>query len=86
MRVTVIFDDSTVYVDGVARHVVLPPHDTNLRAIQWNGQHGDVEVRVGAGFSFRDFGLLDVFIKAWERAAPQPVAAPGQPATGVEEM
>jgi hypothetical protein len=89
MRVTVIFDDSTVYVDGVARHVDMPPHDPNLRAIQWYGEHGDAEVRVGAGFLFRDFDKMDVFIKAWEKAAPIPVSSavtPGQSATGVEEM
>lgn len=93
MRVTVIFDDSTVYVDGVARHVIMPPCDSNFRAIQWYDEHGDVEVRVGVGFSFRDFGMIDVFIKAWERSVQvlektdQTLTAKSDnPSTGVDEM
>ena len=37
MRVTVIFPDATVYGDGVARRVEMPPHDDNWRAIQVPG-------------------------------------------------
>lgn len=86
MRVTVIFSDSTVYVDGEARHVVMPTHDPNFRAIQWYGEHGDVEVCVGAAFAINDPAIVEPFVAAWRSAAPAPVAPPGQPATGVEEM
>ena len=54
MRVTAIFPDATIYVDGVARRVEMPPHDDNWRAIQWDGERGDVEVIIGAGVSFDD--------------------------------
>jgi hypothetical protein len=87
VRVTVIPADLTVYVDGVARHVAMPPHDPNWRAIQWYGERGDVEVRVGAGLSIDDPAVVAPFIAAWEAAAPPaPPAPPGQPAAGVEEM
>lgn len=86
MRVTVIFDDATVYVDGDARVVQLPAHDANWRAIQWGGARGDVEVRVGAAFSIDDWALVAPFRAAWEAAAPRPAQPPGQPAQGVEEM
>lgn len=86
MRVTVIFPDATVYVDGEARHVALPPHDANWRALQWSGDRGDVEVRVGAAFAINDPVIVGPFVLAWRAAAPAPVAPPGQPATGVEEM
>jgi hypothetical protein len=85
MRVTVIFPDAAVYVDGVARHVELPPHDTTWRALQWSGQRGDVEVRIGPAFSIADERIVAPFVRAWELAAPA-AAPPGQPATGVEEM
>lgn len=86
MRVTVIPADATVYVDGVARSVSLPPHDANWRALQWDGERGDVEVRVGAGFSVEDWAIVAPFHAAWEAAAPRSAQPPGQPAQGVEEM
>ncbi len=86
MRVTVIFADSAVYVDGEARVVDLPPHDANLHAMQWDGERGDVEVRVGPGCVIADQSVIEPFVAAWHMAAPAPVAPPGQPAAGVEEM
>jgi hypothetical protein len=86
MRVTVIFPDATVYVDGEARHVALPPHDANWRALQWSDDRGDVEVRVGAAYMITDPAIVEPFVAAWRAVAPAPVAPPGQPATGVEEM
>jgi hypothetical protein len=90
VRVTVIPSDSIVYMDGIARHVVLPPHDPNWRAIQWYSDRGDIEVYVGAGLSIDDQSIIAPFITAWEEAAPPPLPAltskPSQPAAGVEEM
>lgn len=88
MRVTVIFPDATVYVDGVARVVQMPAHDDNWRVIQWYGDRGDVEVCVGAAFAIDDFSVVAPFLAAWEAAAPPPTPALaiGNPATGVEEM
>lgn len=71
MRVTVIFDDSAVYVDGVARNVTMPEHDANWRAIQWHGAAGDVEVRVGPAFRITDEGVVAPFVAAWEAAAEE---------------
>lgn len=44
MRLTVIFDDSLVIKDGVARKVVLPDLP-DLWAIQWDGSTGHFEYR-----------------------------------------
>lgn len=85
MRVTVIFPDATVYVDGDARRVTMPPCDPNWRAIQWYGDRGVVEVCVGAAFAVDDFSVVAPFLAAWEAAAP-PALAMGKPAHGVEEM
>lgn len=88
MRVTVIFPDATVYVDGDARRVTMPRCDPNWRAIQWYGDRGDVEVSVGAAFAIDDFSVVVPFVAAWEAAAPPapPALAMGKPAHGVEEM
>jgi hypothetical protein len=90
MRVTVIFPDNAVYVDGVARVVQMPPHDPNWHALQWYDDVGDIEVRVGAGRSIEDRSIVAPYLAAWEAAAPPappaPPVPPGQPAQGVEEM
>lgn len=86
MRVTVIFPDAAVYVDGEARVVTMPPHDANWRALQWYGQRGDVEVCVGPSFAVTDERIVAPFVRAWEFAAPAIATALGQPAAGVEEM
>jgi hypothetical protein len=87
MRITVIFPDNSVYVDGSHRYVALPPHDANWRAIQWYDTWGDVEVKMGSPFVVEDFAVVAPFVSAWEEAAPRtPVPQPGQPSTGVEEM
>ena len=87
MRVTVIFPDNTVYVDGVHRQVALPSHDLNWHALQWYDTYGDVEVKVGASILVEDFAVVAPFVQAWEAAAPvAPIVQIGQPATGVEEM
>ena len=89
MRVTVIFPDNAVYVDGVHRNVALPSYDPNWRAIQWYDTYGDVEVKVGSPFLVKDFEVVTPFVQAWESAAPVASISQsnsGQPATGVEEM
>lgn len=70
MRVTVIFDDGAVYVDGVSRTVTLPAHDANWRAIQWYDIAGDVEQRVGGAFHIADEAIVTPYVAAWEAAAP----------------
>ena len=84
MRVTVIFDDSAVYVDGAARTVTLPAHDANWRAVQWYDTEGDVEQRVGGAFRIADAATVAPFVAAWEAAAPPPPS--GGAASGVQEM
>lgn len=68
MRVTVIFDDGTVYVDEVARQVPLPAADPNWRALQWYGARGDVELREGPSFAFRDPFIVQPYVLAWINA------------------
>jgi hypothetical protein len=86
MRVTVIFPDATVYVDGEARQVALPAHDPNWHALQWSGEFGDVEVRIGAAYMITDPAIVEPFVAAWRAAVPALASPSGQPATGVEEM
>lgn len=85
MKVTVIFADRTVYVDGVHRQVVLPAFDPNWRALQWSGDEGNIEVYRGDGIYLANPALLAPFLKAWEDAAPKP-SPTGKTATQVEEM
>ena len=85
MRVTILFPDNSVHVDGVHRQVELPSYDPNWHALQWYDTYGDVEVKVGAPLLVEDVAVVAPFVQAWEAAAPAQPAS-GQPATGVEEM
>jgi hypothetical protein len=76
MRVTVIIADSMVYLDGEARRVVLPPHDANWHALQWDGTRGQVEQIVGGAYAFRSFAVVAPFVEAWAANAPPPPPAP----------
>lgn len=87
MRVTVIFEDMSVVVDGVGRTVTMPAYDPNWHALQWYGQHGTIEVKVGDRIWLETDELVQPFIEAWEAAAPVEIPAPpSQPASGVTEL
>lgn len=70
MRVTVIFGDATIFVDGVARRAALPPFDPNWHALQWDGDAGTIECKVGAPQFTTDATVVSPFIAAWQAAGP----------------
>lgn len=43
-KITVIFDDKMIYVDGVAIECEFSPHKNGLKAVQWNGTSGQLEI------------------------------------------
>ena len=43
-KITVIFDDKMIYVDGVAIECNFSAHKVGLKAIQWNGASGQMEI------------------------------------------
>lgn len=43
-KITVIFDDKMIYVDGVAIECNFSAHKDGLKAIQWNGTSGQMEI------------------------------------------
>lgn len=45
MRVTIIADDKTIYVDGQPVPIDLSSLDPEIHAIQWNGSSGEIEYR-----------------------------------------
>ncbi len=69
-RISVIADDSTVVIDGVALTCELPPDD-NLRALQWQSGRkvpGTIERRRGGGEGFHDFARVQPYVTAWQTA------------------
>jgi hypothetical protein len=45
MRITIIADDGTIYVDGTAIKADLSKLDPEIHAIQWNGVAGAIEYK-----------------------------------------
>ena len=43
-KITVIFDDKMIYVDGVAIECDFSAHKDGLKAIQWDGTSGQMEI------------------------------------------
>jgi len=92
MKISVNFADRYVHVDGEARKVILPKHDPNWTAIQYDSGHKftGVEVKRGAAFSFQGDAkaMVEPYLKAWKAAAIPPSRAPtsGSPSRGAREM
>lgn len=80
MRVTVVPEDSIVIVDGVPVTTGLPPLDPDIHAIQWQGDHGVIEKRVGEAEPFKDIALIQPFIEAHRSWTPPP-PPPEKPAS-----
>lgn len=89
MRVTIIADDSAVYVGGIARPVDLTDLSSAIHAIQWYDTIGEIEFRYdfasgsqAQNVRFTDFSPYQVFVDRWTAAAPAASPAPTAQSTG----
>ena len=63
MKVSVVFEDGVIVVDGVARDGFdLAGHDPNWIAIQWQGDHGWIEVHHGERVWLANISTVQPFI------------------------
>lgn len=77
MRVTIIPDDKTVYVDGEAREVAMTGIDPRVHAVQWYGDVGEVELKAPReNVGITDLSPYQVFIDRWTAVGPPPVPPP----------
>lgn len=92
MRVTLIADDSHVYVEEQALKVDLTGLDEDVHAVQWYGSVGEIEYKYNAientrrpNERFTEFAQFQVFVDRWmieaQKADPVPVT-PAPPTTG----
>lgn len=72
MRVTIITDDSHVYVEGHALVVDLTGLDEEIHAVQWYGEVGEIEFKYNAvdntrepNLRFDDFAPYQIFVARW---------------------
>lgn len=86
MRVTIIADDSHVYVEEQALVVDLTGLDPEIHAVQWYGTVGEVEYRHDHIANVRkpneritDFAPYQVFVDQWMIEAQKVPPAPAQP-------
>lgn len=71
MRVTIIKDDSKVGVDGDFRRVDLSDLSADIHAVQWYGNHGEIEYRrPRKNVKLEEFTPFAVYLERW-RAAPK---------------
>lgn len=71
MRITVIFEDNKVNVDGEPRFdLSITPPDPNWRVIQWKDSQGTIEVYQGDPEQITDFSIVQPYYDAWVTAAP----------------
>lgn len=76
MRVTIIRDDGVVGVDGVFRQVDLSDLPEGVRAVQWYGDAGHVEMSSGLNLELQAIGDFQAWVDAWMAAAPPPPSEP----------
>lgn len=76
MRVTIIPEDKVVIVDGVAAILGTLEADENIHAIQWHGDYGTIEYKVGAAARFTDVSIIGPFVTAHADDVAKVVAAP----------
>lgn len=63
MRVTVVPEDKTIIVDGEVLQFAFTA-DANIHAIQWYGDHGTVEKKIGPAEAISDFAAVQPFVAA----------------------
>jgi hypothetical protein len=73
MRVSIITEDNMLGIDGVFRLVDLSPLQTQeIRAVQWDGEEGIMELNDGANFPITRLDNFQAFINAWYALTPVP--------------
>jgi hypothetical protein len=72
MKISVVFEDGVIVVDGIARHGFdLSGHDPNWSAIQWQGDHGWIAVQHGERVWLSGISPVQPFIDLYDAFVPQ---------------
>ena len=77
MKLTIIRDDNSVYIDGISRIIDCSSLDPSIHAIQWNGQKGMIEYvdsdpfdgKMPAPKPITDITSYQYLIDAWNAVA-----------------
>lgn len=77
MRITIIPSERAVTVDGM-RLVVDMSFDTSAHAIQWYGDYGTIEYKVGGARHITDYEVVRPFVDAHAAIVNAPAPAPTQ--------
>lgn len=78
MRVTVIFEDNTIGVDGDFRFfAAVSPTDPNWRVIQWYDTYGNIEVYRGERVWLDNIAPVQPYIDQWNSWTPPATSSEG---------
>jgi len=93
MRVTIIANDSTVYVEEQPLKVDLTGINEDIHAVQWYGTIGEIEYRHDyvkntrmPNERFMDFAPFQVFVDRWMVEAQKPDPLPAKRPAGTGPM
>lgn len=68
MRVTVVFEDGVILLEGIAKSgFTFTDIDENWRVIQWYGDHGWIEVYRGDRIWLSSIDLVQPFIDLYNK-------------------
>jgi hypothetical protein len=72
MKVTVVFEDGVILVDGEARHgFIFTDVEPNWRVIQWQNNKGWIEVHHGDRPWITDISIVQPYIDMWNEKKEQ---------------
>ena len=72
MKVTVVFEDGVILVDRVSKSgFAFQGVDPNWRVIQWQDDHGWVEVHHGDRVWIVDFSFVEPYVALWNNVTSE---------------
>lgn len=74
-KISIIPADKTIVKNGKALKVNFQTQNSKIRAIQWNGASGEIEMSEGASQYFDNFAMISEIVALYDVAEAEQIAA-----------
>lgn len=74
-KISIIPSDKTIVKNGKGLKVNFQTNNSKIRAIQWNGASGEIEMSEGANQYFDNFALISEIVALYDAAEAEEIAA-----------